>query len=222
MDKSSRTNDLPNDILKLLLLYLKYDDIFRFFRISTKYHQLDDERFWCQYLLRKKLPTTCREMAMLDEFGWFKEYSSSIGTQKRVIKFQATIFDEIYDIKWDRSDESLNKDSLVCENEHNIGIIMLPRKYRKYIVFRQTVILDIPFYNKSVDDTKDRRKFVLYTNTPIGSTFGYFLMQIYHNMYNDEIKRKLKNLEDKIWTKVYVEYRESENIYILDIDDDDD
>ncbi len=171
-------DNLPNDIIKSLLLYFRYQDIFRLFLLSRKYHRLDDESFWKLHATRKRLLITYRELSLLDELGHFDALDPII------IHSEGKCC-----IRWDISDIPTKDDALIC---YGVGkFYKLPKIYRKYIVFRRKIILNI-LYDRDPYEPNEygEKQIILCTNTPVGSTLEYTLLQIYKAIRDDlSVKR---------------------------------
>ncbi len=199
-------NNLPVDIIRSLLLYLEYRDILKFSLLSRKYHRLsNEESLWKVCAAREKLPVTFKESFLLHTLGQFEDFNLCIVYNGRKCN-----------ILWNTRRSPYNVGALKLDDDGSY--IYLEEKYRKYIVFRQTVTLEIPFFKHSIE-RYELKSITLNPNTPVGSTLEHFFGRLYKEMYN---LRKSQIYQDlpiggTYWSHIYIFPGKTKNSYKIAI-----
>ncbi len=129
---------------------------------------------------------------------------------------------ERFNIRWSITKSPTNRHALFVESyfgqEHNY----LSDIYRKKIIFRHQVNMSVQRY-ENINNLHARQchrgTFVSQTNTPVGTTFEYFLLQVYKHMYNLDDNQMMEDLplekEELIRPTMY--YSFDKNIYVFDV-----
>ncbi len=206
---------LPIDLVKLLLVYLKFEEIYRFIKISKKYHKIsNDEKFWIIYTKSRKLPTTIKDLVLLNYLGYSKKEGFEFSRKNDVVIWHCCLSPlkegsiEVLDIP--RRIEGME------EITYDVGI--LSRKDRRKIIFREAIKLRIPHKGRLGKLQNEFILFCLEPNTPVGSTLEHVFTEIYRKIYDltdDEIVEDLDGIVlDKTEYLRDITYDRNENIYI--------
>ncbi len=200
---AGKFNNLPPDIIRLLLVCLDFCDIYSFFRMSKKYYRLsDDESFWKSYSITRELPVSLKDQALLDYLGHFKDNRLVIDDSGDTIEWLTSQSPSINSVDINRTEYR----DFISERD------------LKEIFFRKEVTMQVPYRGRpeklqknAKRDKLDRRKkiFILKPNTSVGSTLKHVFNEIYKNMYNlkdDEISKDLETLGIQLSDKEKLEY----------------
>ncbi len=220
---SSKFTQLPVDIAKLLLVHLNFKEIYRFLRISERYHQLlYDENLWSLYAKVNNHITSIKDHEMLNYFGCY-ENSSFFTCVGRCFNWPT------YLAPLDRS----------LEVTHNHKRSYFDREDMEKIFFKKTVQIEIPHRGRPENLLhnilkhkldRDKKIITLRPNTPVGSSLQHTLFEIYREMYDltdQEMSKHLEHLginlskyEKEILGNLFdITYSRKKKIYLLDIDD---
>ncbi len=190
---TSKFNNLPTDIFRSLLLYCNYKQLYVFFKISKKFSQLlKDNSFWVLYANSRGIPSTAYQSIVLNYLGHYDKSSLAY-------------FDCFERIRWDTKLSPLTKSGIYTEFE-TVVRHSLTKEQRQKIFFKKDILIEVPFrgrpeklsqkYNMKNRDRRKRKRFVLKTDTCVGSTLEHVFVEIYKNMYDLKDSELMKNLKD--------------------------
>jgi hypothetical protein len=200
---SSKFEQLPTDLVKLLLVHLSFEEIYRFVKLSSKYHKLsDDEHLWRLYAESRHEPSNMKKMAIYNYLGHF-EYSGFGGEE------------EDSGFSWLTYMSPLKKSIRHIRSSY---VDYLGEKTGQKIFFKKEVIIEYPYRGRPEKLPKDfvdnsgrrknklftpNKKFVLKPNTCVGSTLLHVLLEVYKHMYDLKDDELGKNITDFgiSWTK---------------------
>jgi hypothetical protein len=211
---TSKFNNLPTDILRSLLLYFEYKQLYVFFRISKKFGQLfKDNIFWTSYANSRGIPSTAYQSIVLNHLGYYDKPNIQDKNILWNTKLSPLTFGAICTFEYEsRRTHPLSKEQL------------------RKIFFKTDVFLEIAFRDRPEKlstkyimrywDKRERKRFLLKTNTCVGSTLEHVFAEIYRNMYNLNDSELTKDLSIETPNFGYADALSYDNIgklYVLSI-----
>lgn len=228
---------LPKDVQKEALLKLDYPEIIKICKTSKQLGEIcNDERFWKLYCenrkLTKNLPTdTWKQTAILsylgkDNYDDEDRFLGNLSWDISVIP-KNTPGQDRPDIEINRKNKSppgvsptpnLPKELqgiAVAEIWWDSLIPLTAKDFRK-IVFRGPVEIEVPDYSiirrESIESESDLKMpeskvFTLHPDTPVGSTLGHVLEEIYRHIYGLRDNEKLMSIAElSIYPDFYISH----------------
>ncbi len=231
---SSKFTQLPTDLVKLLLVHLNFKEIYRFLRISERYHQLvHDENLWSLYAKTKNRPASLRDHALLDHFGYFVNPSFHFDDDAQMSWYTHMAPSAKYsmDVTVNGRDERFDTEQFDKIFFRGAVRIQVPHRGRPETLPRDLVPEPNMMIRHEAEERLDKNKktFTLEPDTSVGSTLKHVLEQIYKNMYDlkdTEINKSLSDFgihltDDEViqYGCLYeIEYNKKTGIYSTHID----